>query len=268
MTKLTIAACVNDRRKQRLQDAVGAGVILLFFESFLEMRNDAEVALASIVILDAFDRHGESSASTFAGLTPSSSPQALILYASSAEISAGAVTAPLTDIILADSTDTPILLKALVTRSSMRFAADQVLESLRARLAGPVMRLAETAIRQPGCTTVSTLADRIGVHRQTLARWCRTHTSIPPEELLVWCRVLLVSALLEHTDYPISALADHLEFPSAIALRNQIKRYTGLTGLEVRAAGLRAVLSRFDGAMASSVNRPVTDYRATATGTT
>ena len=62
----------------------------------------------------------------------------------------------------------------------------------------------------------------------------------------MWCRLLLVAAILDQTNYPVSSLAIDLEFPSVISLRNQLKRYTGLTGQEIRLAGFDTVLQRFD----------------------
>ena len=249
---LAVAACVSPRRKQRLQDSLAADVRLRFYDSFAELRGAAANGLAPIVILDAHDRLGESAAATLTELGRPSMPHTLLLYASARDLRDGVMTGQVADIIIADVTDTPALLQALLHRVSMKFAAGRVVEALRDRLKGPLAMVAETAVRQPSCTSVESLAARIGVQRQTLAAWCRAQQSLRPEELLMWCRILLVSALLEETGFSISALAVFLEFPSAIALRNQLKRYTGLTGLQVRDAGLEAILARFDEARSAT----------------
>jgi methylphosphotriester-DNA--protein-cysteine methyltransferase len=59
----------------------------------------------------------------------------------------------------------------------------------------------------------------------------------PPSELLVWCRLLLVSHLLATTVRTVESVAMELEFPSDTALRNTIKRYTGMRASEVRERG-------------------------------
>ena len=87
---------------------------------------------------------------------------------------------------------------------------------------------------------------RVAQHRQTAAVWCRKERFLRPEELLIWSRLLLVAVLLEQTDLPAGTIAQDLDFPSAVSLRNQLKRYTGLTALEIRDAGLEAVLAVFD----------------------
>src|SRR4051812_34674622 len=56
-----------------------------------------------------------------------------------------------------------------------------------------------------------------------------------------WCRLLFVAALLELTSRTLESIAIELEYGSATALRNQMKRYTGLTATTVRGKGLEAV---------------------------
>jgi hypothetical protein len=59
-----------------------------------------------------------------------------------------------------------------------------------------------------------------------------------------------VAALLELTNRTLESIASELDYGSATALRNQVKRYTGLTATTIRSKGLVAVASLFRGRIA------------------
>jgi AraC-like DNA-binding protein len=63
-------------------------------------------------------------------------------------------------------------------------------------------------------------------------------------------RLLLVGHYLGAGNIPVQAIAHQLDFPSATALRNLLKRYTGLRPRDVRAGGgLMPVLAAFTRAL-------------------
>src|SRR5207245_96956 len=90
----------------------------------------------------------------------------------------------------------------------------------------------------------------LNVHRQTPNWWCRSERHLKPEELLVWCRLFLVAALLELTSRTLDSIALDLDYASSTSLRNQLKKYTGLTATKVRGAGMDAVFRVFAGRVA------------------
>ena len=242
----TIAACVTQRRRLRLEQALAGVANLAFVDSFERLAGRITAERPRLVILDARDAFGWSVETTLNVLEPFHGC-AVLIYASSDEIASGALArCAVADVIIADITDSPALVRSLVIKAIMRLSADRVVMALNRRIAGPLAIVVETAVRFPACATVEAIAERIGVHRQTLALWCRSANHFHPEELLVWCRLLLVSALLETTGYSLQAMATTLGFPSVVALRNQLKRYTGLRAMEIRDAGLDAILARFD----------------------
>ena len=59
----------------------------------------------------------------------------------------------------------------------------------------------------------------------------------PPQELLAWCRLGVVGYLLGTTSLSVESIAQQLDFPSDTALRNLVKRYTGLRATEIRERG-------------------------------
>ena len=64
--------------------------------------------------------------------------------------------------------------------------------------------------------------------------------------MICWLRLLLVAHELEQPGYPVERIAVDFDFPSSTALRNMLKRYTGLRPAELRQnGGLRCALHLF-----------------------
>jgi AraC-like DNA-binding protein len=94
--------------------------------------------------------------------------------------------------------------------------------------------------------SVGAVAHALGVHRKTLVNHCNAERFPAPGALVSWCQLLLVAHYLGRGGATVESIAQQLEFPSATALRNLLKRYTGLRPQEVRAAGgLSVVLGLF-----------------------
>src|SRR5207253_1095825 len=94
------------------------------------------------------------------------------------------------------------------------------------------------------------LAQHLNVHRQTPNTWCKKERYLRPEELLMWCRLLLVAAMLELTSRTLDSIAIELEYASSTSLRNQLKNYTGMTATQIRSLGLNSVVGVFIGRVA------------------
>jgi AraC-like DNA-binding protein len=81
------------------------------------------------------------------------------------------------------------------------------------------------------------VANALGVHRKTLVNYCCAVHFPTPSALVSWCQLFLVGYYLGHGNATVAAIAQQLDFPSATALRNLLKRYTGDRPQDVRAAG-------------------------------
>jgi AraC-like DNA-binding protein len=244
---LVVACCVAARRRARMESALSEVADVEWCDSFSASIQLARAGGASIVIFDSRDKTGRTAADAASELAKVAPPMPIVLYASHNEVVGGALgTSAITDLIIADETDGKPFIHSLVHRAVLRLAADRVSASLRTRVGGSLTAFVDAAVRNPNCSTVEALAEHLGVHRQTLATWCRSQKFLHPEEVLIWSRLLLVTAMLEGTDRSVNALATELDFPSVVALRNQLKRYTGMTAIEVRDKGLDAVLCLFD----------------------
>jgi transcriptional regulator GlxA family with amidase domain len=94
--------------------------------------------------------------------------------------------------------------------------------------------------------TVEMMARDLGVHRKTLVnRLAAAHLPVP-SVLVAWCRLLLAARLMEDESRATEQIAFALDFGSGAALRNMLRRYTGLRPNEIRAnGGLSCVVAHF-----------------------
>lgn len=78
----------------------------------------------------------------------------------------------------------------------------------------------------------------------------------PPQRIITWSRLLHALWRLELSGKPVKAIAAELGYGGEVALRNQLKRYTGRTMGEVRAAGgFRFLLALFKDELYSARQR-------------
>lgn len=133
---------------------------------------------------------------------------------------------------------------ALASRKRLRSLTVDCLESM----IGPRTRtLIEFGIdRGHEPLSVEQAAQALRVDRRTLALRSRDEGVLAPGFLLGWCRILVVIQLLELTGASVRRAATDLQFSSASALRNMIKRYTGVCPLSmIRMGGLEFNLDLF-----------------------
>jgi len=148
--------------------------------------------------------------------------------------------------LLEGSDDSPVALRAVLQDARRQCAADWVLNEMSECFSPAVHPLLETALTAPAeVTSVMDLANALGVHRKTLFNRCRRAGVPVPAELLVWTRLMLVAYFLDATACTVETIANEMGYPSATALRNTLKRYTGRTAQELRRDGaVRAIIQR------------------------
>lgn len=128
-----------------------------------------------------------------------------------------------------------------------RRAANEALDALHSVLPTEVEPIisycldrAETGVR------VGEVAAAFHVHRKTLANRVAAAGLPAPACLISWCRLLLAARLLEDPGRAVEQVALELGFGSGAALRNMLRRYTGLRPSQLRAkGGMRCVLEQF-----------------------
>ncbi len=138
-------------------------------------------------------------------------------------------------------------LRSVLASAQRACAAERVAEMVRPLLPDRLRSIATACLTHPvQGRTVAGLAKLLGVHRKTLLNHCARDGGPSPAALIAWCRLMLAAHLLATTGQTVEWVALELEYPSATALRNAMKRYTGLRASEVtRDGGLARVVRAF-----------------------
>jgi AraC-like DNA-binding protein len=133
-----------------------------------------------------------------------------------------------------------ILLKARNDCDAMR-----VLAALRPYLREnevPVVEYCITHARQR--ISVSEVAAALSLSRRTLSYRLATGRLLSAHSLIVWCRLLTAARLLQDSGRTVESVALSLQFGSAAAFRNMLRRQAGLTPVDLRASGGQDFLLR------------------------
>jgi AraC-like DNA-binding protein len=126
-----------------------------------------------------------------------------------------------------------------------------VLREVRPMLPATVRPIVEHCVlRARTPLTVAGVARALGVHRKTLVNKLRRAGFPGPRAIIGWSRLLLAAHALEDPGRPVERIALDLEFASATAMCNMLRRYTGLRPREVREnGGVACVLHLFTRAL-------------------
>jgi AraC-like DNA-binding protein len=88
------------------------------------------------------------------------------------------------------------------------------------------------------------LARAMGLHRDSLHRWCVSDGLPAPRILFAWMRLLLAAEKLDHSADPLTRVALACGYSSDGALRAALQREVGMGTRELRRRGAFAVVSR------------------------
>jgi AraC-like DNA-binding protein len=252
-----IFGCVTSPlRRRKLESSLRDAAVIRWFTSFVDLREalETEIDRVIVAIVDTEDPTGASAHGFARGLADNYPGIGVVVYRSSKEESKADVcmlgAAGVHDILLEGLTDEGFIARTIILDACRRGAADLVMQDLRKVLPDRLLPFADAAVRNPAKGSIMKIAQHLNVHRQTPNAWCKKERYLRPEELLVWCRLLLVAAMLELTSRTLDSIAIELEYASATSLRNQLKNYTGMTATQIRGTGLRAVISVFNGRIA------------------
>lgn len=242
--------------RRKVERSLRGAARVRWFDSFVDLREalETEIERVIVAIVDMQDHTGASAHGFARSMSDSYPGMGIVVYRdhpvqSEADICMlGA--AGVHDTLIAGLTDEGFVARAIILDACRRGAAEIVMRALNPVLPERLVPFADVVVRNPSKASLATVAQHLNVHRQTPNNWCRRERYLRAEELLVWCRLLLVAALLELTTRTLDSLAIELEYASATSLRNQLKTYTGMTATQIRAAGLSAVIDVFCGRVA------------------
>ncbi|HEU4989248.1 MAG TPA: helix-turn-helix domain-containing protein [Gemmatimonadaceae bacterium] len=151
------------------------------------------------------------------------------------------------EFLFAGVDDTGVAARSVFASAQRACAAAAVNSVVRPLFSERLAEIAGACLSHPvQARTVAGLAGLLGVHRKTLRNHCVREGALTPAELIAWCRLMLATHLLAMTGETVEWVALELEYPSATALRNTMKRYTGLRAGEViETGGLARVADEF-----------------------
>ncbi len=161
------------------------------------------------------------------------------------------------ELIMAGLDDVAHVLRNTLARAVRRSTAERVLTGVMPLVppaAVPVLRYClEHATAAPD---VPALARALGVSRQTLATRMRAAGLPGPRALSVWCRLLIAAELLAGDGRSVDQVALTLDFPSANAFRNLLRRYADLGPADLRRDHGAALRAAFHDALAGRRPHP------------
>jgi AraC-like DNA-binding protein len=252
-----VFACVADPiRRRKLENSLRDAALVRWFNSFVDLREalETEIQRVIVAVVDMQDPTGASAHGFARSLTDHYPGIGVVVYRRLVAESEAEVCqlgkAGVHDILLDGLTDEGHIARSIILDSCRRGAADLVMQELVKVLPERLLPFADAAVRNPAKGSIVKVAEYLNVHRQTPNTWCRKERYLRPEEVLMWCRLLLVAAMLELTSRTLESIAVELDYASATSLRNQLKNYTGMTATQIRSTGLGAVVNVFMGRVA------------------
>ena len=241
----TVVACGLDvRQLARLYDALRRRATVRDVRTFEELSQVLRTRpeYADCVVLAARDPAGQDAAGAVQEITTAWPRTAVIAYCRaglqhSADLRALAI-AGVHQFVFDGIDDTGVAFRTVLDAGRQTCAAEWLMRHI-GPLFPPVLHpMLEAGLAKANeITTVTQLAYKLCLTRTTLFNRCVRAGSLMPEELLVWTRLAVVAFYLETTGCTIESIAYQVGFASDNALRNTMKRYTGLTASQVRASG-------------------------------
>lgn len=140
-------------------------------------------------------------------------------------------------LIVADETDTPQVLAALLDQAEARSVSSLLkphLASLRTVVRDAVMLSVTRAHER---LTPDSLARLMAVSRRLLSKRLEGAELPPPHQMITWGRLIVASSMLEDGSRSADGVAAALDFPSGSAFRNTCQRYLGCTPHQIRLRG-------------------------------
>lgn len=139
------------------------------------------------------------------------------------------------ELIVAGIDDSAMVLRHALQLASRRCLAEEVFSEIRASLPREAANLVRYCLEHASeAPTIDDISRALGVHRRTLVNRMQNAMLPPPSELWAWSRVLLAARYLEMPGRSVEWVALTVGYPSANALRNALKKYTGLVPSELR----------------------------------
>jgi AraC-like DNA-binding protein len=245
------ALVVNRQARARIREAIPAATPVVIYERAADLLAAVRSGSVLFVILEPRDAAGTLTDAVARAICEGYPTVPVIAYGAPSPFASRDILAlaraGVHELVLRGVDDVGIALRAALASATRRRTADHVMREIGPSVPTPARTLVryflEHAERAP---TVSDVARALGVHRKTLVNRLRSAKLPPPSSLIGWCRLFIAARLLEDSLRTVEQVAHELDFPSGAALRNMLRRYTGLRPQDVReAGGLACMLEAF-----------------------
>lgn len=260
-----VAALVRDRRDlARLQEALRPSAaaplagVLHTFDRIDRLEAALQRTHYDVLVIEPTDADGQKTEETIRGIRERF-PRLSVLghVVMKPGISASVLSfarAGVHELIVAGIDDSATVLRLALQRASQRCLAEEVYAEVSRSLPREAATLVRYCIEHASeSPTITDIARALGVHRRTLVNRMQSAMLPPPSELWAWSRVLLAARYLEVPGRSVEWVALTVGYPSANALRNALKKYTGLVPSELREDdGFARAMLAFRAAMLST----------------
>lgn len=247
-----VIALVRDRAVQaRLRRALDASDRIAFCAEREDLLRHAAQAPISLVVADLWDNAGRPTAPTIRQLRAGFPAVRIVAHCvlspeASREVLAMA-RAGVDGLVFEGYDDIGTALRRVLDDAGMHCMRALLTRELGVEFSDRIWSALCLCFEHPHeALSVSRLAECVGTQRRTLLNRTTREALPSPGVLIAWCRLLMAARMLEDPARSVEQIALSLDFPSATALRNMLRRYTGLRPSEVREhGGLRCVLQHF-----------------------
>jgi AraC-like DNA-binding protein len=142
------------------------------------------------------------------------------------------------DLLQYPSDDSRVAVETLLRTAHRTNVAAQVYDAVAVAVPPIARPLIQLYLRgAEGPVPVAEAAVQLGVNRKTLRNRMDAAGLPAPADLRAWCRLFLAAKLLDDLGRTVESVAHELDFSSGSALRNLLRRRTGLAPYELRAVG-------------------------------
>jgi AraC-like DNA-binding protein len=255
--QVLVALVLGTEERARIRSAVkGRDFILTFVDRVAELLEAVtrEPLPIAAIIVEVRDLDGRPTHHAVATLHSDGSGVPIVGYCRAGAEHSGEirslVLAGVHQLLFHGIDDSGVALRSILNAAQQASVGERAAAALMQLVPAKLEPFVSFVTRHPTTQRVPEVAEALGYHRKTLVNHCAQANLPPPHELLAWCRLAVAGELLASTRRTIEAIALQLDFPSDTALRNMMKRYTGLRASDVRQrGGARAVVDTFRGAI-------------------
>lgn len=253
-----VALVVGPIERARVESAAKGFWSVTFVSTITALRERAllTVPRATVVVAEPRDSDGLPTAPLLKQLRAAHPDTPIVGYCNAAGHDSREIleiaTVGVHDLVFKGTTDSPTLLRATCESAARTCSAEAVLGKISDELIPEGRQIVEYCLYHPTlATSVAAIAKGLALHRKTLVNRCARVGLPVPGVLLGWSRLLLFAHVLRSRCGPVEDLALLIGFPSGTALRNMLKRYSGLRPRDLQAPlGFDQLITRFRQALA------------------